>query len=120
MRVAHIALSSLFAGLMTVGIAHAESYYNPANEASSTGLTAGYDLYRTIGCPGQGLFDTDCKAETKPAPVVVVEPAPAPAPVVVVAPAPVVVTAPAPAPAPVQAKAPEYVHPMVSFCLSKH
>ncbi|NTV93835.1 MAG: hypothetical protein HGA75_00255 [Thiobacillus sp.] len=120
MNATRIALSTLFAGFAAVGIAHADSYYNPANEASSTGMTAGYDLYRTIGCPGQGLFDTDCKAETKPAPVVVVEPAPAPAPVVVVEPAP----APAPvvvaAPAPVQAKAPEYVHPLVSFCLSKH
>ncbi|WP_206199313.1 hypothetical protein [Parasulfuritortus cantonensis] len=117
MRVALFALSSLCAGLFVAASAQAETYYDPSNVGSPTGVTVGSELYRTIGCPGKALLDPSCKEEQKPAPVVVVEPAPAPAP----APAPVVVVepAPAPAPAPVQASAPEYVNPF-AFCFIKH
>lgn len=97
-------------------LAASEPYYNPANVASPSGLTTGHELYRTIGCPGQGLFDTDCVAT----PAVAVEaPAPAPAPVVVQAPAPVVVQAPALAPAPAPATTvayPNLVNPLALFC----
>lgn len=91
-------------------------FYDPANAASSTGKTIGYELYRTIGCPGKGLLDAPCKvpkeadtdgdgipdskdkcptvyaktADGCPAPEPVAEPAPAPPP----APAPAVAPAP--------------------------
>ncbi|MGQ9860486.1 MAG: OmpA family protein [Thiobacillaceae bacterium] len=39
-------------------------YYNPTNPASSTGYTTGYELIKTIGCPGQGLLGAPCE-ETK-------------------------------------------------------
>jgi OmpA-OmpF porin, OOP family len=47
-------------------------YYDPANAASKSGFTSGYELFRTIGCPGKGLLDAPCKVpvEVKPAPVV--------------------------------------------------
>jgi len=93
-------------------------YYDPANAASSTGKTIGYELFRTIGCPGKGLLDAPCKvpkevdtdgdgitdskdkcptvyaktADGCPAPEPVAEPAPAPAP----PPAPAPAAAPAP------------------------
>jgi hypothetical protein len=64
--------------------AMAESrYYDPSNVG---GDTTGYELYRTIGCPGKGLLDPGCTA-----PVV---PRPTPAPVVEAAP----VAPPVPAP----------------------
>jgi hypothetical protein len=141
MRPALVLISSLAITLTSVANANTEAYYNPANKASTSGLTTGYDLYGTIGCPGMGLLDPSCKAEPvqaviAPAPVVAPTPAPvvveAPAPVVAPAPTPVVVEAPAPvvvaAPAPVvvQEKAPAsvvsqagiygpYVNPM-SYC----
>ncbi len=44
-----------------VGVQAAEGrYYDPTNAASPTGRTTGYELYRTIGCPGQGLLGTPC------------------------------------------------------------
>ncbi len=49
----------LFVGVTT---AHAqEGFYDPSNAASPTGKTTGYELYKTIGCPGQGLLGTPCK-----------------------------------------------------------
>ncbi|MHB0917340.1 MAG: OmpA family protein, partial [Thiobacillus sp.] len=48
--------------------------------------TVGYELYRTIGCPGKQLLDAPCKV-----------PAPAPEPEKVVAAEPVAAPAPAPA-----------------------
>jgi OOP family OmpA-OmpF porin len=49
----------LSAGVMT---AHAqEGYYDPSNVGSPTGKTIGHELYRTIGCPGQGLLGSPCK-----------------------------------------------------------
>jgi hypothetical protein len=69
--------------------AMAETYYDPTNTAkgNTAGKTSGYELYKTIGCPGRQLLDPPCK-EDQPAPT------PKPAPVAKPAPAPV----PAPAP----------------------
>lgn len=66
-------LSTLAAALIAVGVAHAaEPYYNPANSASSSGKTMGYELYKTIGCPGKGILETPCKEPepAKPAPAI--------------------------------------------------
>ncbi len=38
-----------------------EGYYDPSNVASPTGKTIGYELFKTIGCPGQQLFGSPCK-----------------------------------------------------------
>ncbi|MGA7180038.1 MAG: OmpA family protein [Thiobacillaceae bacterium] len=40
-------------------------YYDPTNAASKEGKTIGYELFKTIGCPGKGLLDAPCK-EPKP------------------------------------------------------
>lgn len=83
-------------------------FYDPSNAASPTGKTTGYELFRTIGCPGRGLLDTPCPVPPEPAPPPVVEsPAPAPAPKpepAALAPAaePAPTPAPAPAPAPLR------------------
>ena len=48
-----------YAGVMS---AHAqEGYYDPSNVGSPTGKTIGYELYKTIGCPGQQIFGSPCK-----------------------------------------------------------
>jgi OOP family OmpA-OmpF porin len=54
--------------LLSAGSAGAADghYYDPSNAASSTGKTVGYQLFKTIGCPGKGLLDTPCQ-DTKPA-----------------------------------------------------
>jgi outer membrane protein OmpA-like peptidoglycan-associated protein len=81
-------LTALSVALVSAGITCAQAdqtYYNPANPASSTGFTNGYELFRTIGCPGKALFDKACDV---PVPVAVATPAPAPAPAPVAAPAP--------------------------------
>lgn len=46
-------------------------YYNPANPASPSGMTSGYELYKTIGCPGRGILEAPCAVPTaaKAAPV---------------------------------------------------
>lgn len=89
MRTSPLFFSILAATLMSAGVvsAHAADgkFYDPSNDASPTGKTIGYELNRTIGCPGRGLMDTPCKAPPKvdtaapaaatPAPVA--EPAPA-------------------------------------------
>jgi len=93
------------AGVVTAHAAEAP-FYNPTNAASSTGYTIGYELFRTIGCPGRELLGVPCPvpapaplaAEPEPAPLAAApEPAraplaaePAPAPLAAVAePAPV-------------------------------
>jgi len=38
-----------------------EGYYDPTNVASPNGKTVGYELFKTIGCPGQQLFGSPCK-----------------------------------------------------------
>ena len=60
------------------GAAQAGTYYDPTNAASNSGKTMGFELYKTIGCPGRGLLDPPCPGDVaaKPAPT----PAPAPAP----------------------------------------
>jgi outer membrane protein OmpA-like peptidoglycan-associated protein len=80
---------------------YAGKYYDPDNSASATGFTSGYQLYRTIGCPGKQLLDAPCAVPPPPpAPAPVVQ-APEPAPVTVVT-----VVEPPPAPPPV-AEAPK-------------
>lgn len=110
MRSTFLLLTSLSTALVSVGVAHADSiggaYYNPANSASTTGMTIGKDLYKTIGCPGRALLDPVC-AEDAPAPVVTASvpqeaPAPAPAVVPVAAPEPIAVVEPATPTAPVE------------------
>lgn len=71
--------------LMSVGAvvsahaAEAPPFYNPSNAASSSGKTVGYELYRTIGCPGRQLLDVACPVPAA-APVAVASSEPAPAP----------------------------------------
>lgn len=101
-------VSTLGAILMSASVVTAYAaggvYYDPSNAASPTGKTTGYELYRTIGCPGRGLLDTPCAVPAPPAPVAAAEPAPAPEPAYVAppAPAPAPYVAPAPAPVPPQ------------------
>ncbi len=83
MRIALKTLSlAVLASLAGIaGSASAETrYYDPRNVG---GNTTGFELYKTIGCPGRGLLDPPCKEEVqppKPAPVVETRAAPAPAP----------------------------------------
>ncbi|MBK6743846.1 MAG: thrombospondin type 3 repeat-containing protein [Hydrogenophilales bacterium] len=68
-------LTALGAALFASGVFGAEApYYNPANAASSTGKTIGYELYKTVGCPGRGILEIPCK-DPLPAIPVVVKPA---------------------------------------------
>lgn len=99
MRTTPFLFSVLGATLMATGVvtAHAAEapFYNPTNAASPTGYTTGYELFRTIGCPGRELLGTPCPVPPPPAPVVEApEPAPAAAPLAPEAP----VAAPEPAP----------------------
>ena len=56
-------LSALSLALFAAAQAQAaEPYYNPANAASSSGMTSGYELYKTIGCPGRGILEAPCAA----------------------------------------------------------
>lgn len=93
-------------------------YYDPDNAASPTGFTTGYQLFRTIGCPGKSLLDTPCKVPPPPAPV---SQAPKPAPLPVVQapePAPALAAAPiaaAPKPAPVLSRETPLVLKDVNF-----
>ncbi|MHB1084701.1 MAG: OmpA family protein [Thiobacillus sp.] len=70
MRATPFFISVIGATLLSAGavMAHAADgvYYDPSNNASPTGKTTGYELYKTIGCPGQQLFGSPCK-EPKPA-----------------------------------------------------
>jgi outer membrane protein OmpA-like peptidoglycan-associated protein len=72
--------SSLTIALLAAGSMHAQAadapYYNPANAASSSGLTTGYELFKTIGCPGRGILEAPCAGPVAAKPVA---PAPAPA-----------------------------------------
>lgn len=66
LKTLNIALLALGCGALT-NVSLAESrYYDPSNIG---GYTTGYELYKTIGCPGQGILDKGC-----------VDPTPAPAP----------------------------------------
>ncbi|HSO46527.1 MAG TPA: OmpA family protein [Rhizobiaceae bacterium] len=102
MRTTPFVFSVLGATLMVTGVvaAHAEEapFYNPGNTASPTGFTTGYELFRTIGCPGRELLATPCPVPPPPAPVAAA-PEPEPEPVVA-PPAPAAPVAAAPEPAP--------------------
>lgn len=65
MRTTTFSMSVLGAALMFAGVASAEAaggrFYDPSNAASPTGYTIGYELFRTIGCPGRELLGTPCE-----------------------------------------------------------
>ncbi|MDP2109864.1 MAG: OmpA family protein [Thiobacillus sp.] len=96
------------AALISAGAASAHAaeapFYNPTNAASPTGYTIGYELFRTIGCPGRELLGTPCPVPA-PAPLAAepgsapfaATPAPLTAPLAAPLAAPLV-GAPAPAP----------------------
>lgn len=93
MRTTPLLVSTLGAILMSAGVVTAYAaegvFYDPSNAASPTGETIGYELFRTIGCPGRELLAKPCPVPAKPAPVVAAdEPAPAPEPAYVAPPAP--------------------------------
>lgn len=49
--------------LVSAGVLSAqaeERFYDPSNVASPTGKTIGYELFRTIGCPGEQLLGKPC------------------------------------------------------------
>jgi outer membrane protein OmpA-like peptidoglycan-associated protein len=98
MRTTSFLFSVLGASLMATGVVTAYAaeapFYNPRNAASPTGFTIGYELFRTIGCPGRELLGTPCPVPPPPAPVVAA-PEPVAAPL---APAAPIVAAPEPAP----------------------
>lgn len=66
MRTTPLLLSLLSAALISAGAATAHAadgkFYDPSNAASPTGKTIGYELNRTIGCPGQALTGKPCPA----------------------------------------------------------
>jgi OmpA-OmpF porin, OOP family len=70
MRTFPLLASLLGATFMLAGVAttHAAEgvFYDPSNVGSTAGKTTGYELYRTIGCPGRQLLDGPCPV---PAPV---------------------------------------------------
>jgi len=72
MRISVFVLSTLSAALLsTINVQAADApYYNPANPASASGMTSGYELYKTIGCPGRGILEAPCAGpvEAKAAP----------------------------------------------------
>ncbi|HWR76052.1 MAG TPA: OmpA family protein [Thiobacillus sp.] len=97
MRAIRFLFSILGATLISTGVVNVHAaegvFYDPSNAASPTGFTIGYELFRTIGCPGRELLGIPCPV---PAPVPLAampEPAPAPAPAPRAA-----VTEPTPAP----------------------
>lgn len=106
MRTSPFLFTTLGAILMSTGVVTAYAaegvFYDPSNAASPTGKTIGYELYRTIGCPGRALLGVPCPVPAPPAVVAAApEPAPAPAPAYVAPPAPApAYVAPEPAPAP--------------------
>jgi OOP family OmpA-OmpF porin len=69
MRTSPLLFSILAATLMSAGVVSAQAadgkFYDPSNAASPTGKTIGYELYRTIGCPGRALNDTPCKVPSE-------------------------------------------------------
>ena len=86
------------AGVVTAHAAEAP-FYNPTNAASPTGYTIGYELFRTIGCPGRELLGTPCPVPPPPAPVAAVpEPEPVVGSLAPAAPAGPLAAAPEPAP----------------------
>ena len=93
MRTSPFLRSTLGAILMSTGVvaAHAAEgvFYDPSNAASPTGKTIGYELYRTIGCPGRELLGVPCPVPAEPAAATA---EPAAAPLAAAAPAPKTLT----------------------------
>jgi outer membrane protein OmpA-like peptidoglycan-associated protein len=52
--------ATLFSAVTVSAQAAGGTYYDPTNVGSQNGNTTGYELYRTIGCPGQQLLGTPC------------------------------------------------------------
>lgn len=79
LRALNIALFAVGCSGFATSVLAESRYYDPSNVG---GNTTGYDLYKTIGCPGKGLLDPGCTAPVaaKPAPAPVMEAKPAPAP----------------------------------------
>lgn len=67
-RLTALGLGLLAAGMAQVAVAQAR-FYDPSNVASPSGNTTGYELYRTIGCPGQQLLGTPCPEPVAAKPV---------------------------------------------------
>ena len=65
MRTTPLLLSILTATLISAGAISAQAaegkFYDPSNAVSPTGKTIGYELNRTIGCPGQPLTGSPCE-----------------------------------------------------------
>jgi OOP family OmpA-OmpF porin len=78
MRTKPLLFSALITALFAAGVVTAQAanghYYNPSNAASPTGKTIGYELYRTIGCPGRELLGLKCPVATPPPPAFVAAP----------------------------------------------
>lgn len=65
----HLAVALIAAGAVSAQAADGR-FYDPSNAASPTGMTIGYTLYRTIGCPARELLGIPCPlpdAATAPA-----------------------------------------------------
>lgn len=64
MRISPLVLNILGAAMLSAGLTSAcaaeGKYYDPSNVASPKTNTIGYELYRTIGCPGKQLLDAGC------------------------------------------------------------
>ena len=64
MRIGTTLLTSVTLALLGCGALSAQAaetpYYNPSNIASPSGKTIGYELFKSIGCPGRGILDTPC------------------------------------------------------------
>jgi OOP family OmpA-OmpF porin len=69
MRVNRFLLKTGMAAMLSAGAisghaadgAPSGTFYDPSNAASPTGKTTGYELFRTIGCPGRQLLDRPCE-----------------------------------------------------------
>lgn len=71
MRTRHLILQLSGIALLSagaVGVQAQEGYYDPSNAASPTGKTIGYELFKTIGCPGEQLLGKPCKEPPPPKP----------------------------------------------------
>jgi murein L,D-transpeptidase YcbB/YkuD len=75
LKTLNIALIAVGLGGLATGVLAESRYYDPSNAAANQGMTTNFELYRTIGCPGQGLFEKTC-VEEKAAPVAKKAPAP--------------------------------------------
>lgn len=64
MRIGTTLITSVTLALLGCGALSAQAaetlYYNPSNIASPSGKTIGYELFKSIGCPGRGILDTPC------------------------------------------------------------